>query len=298
MTSLQFNALLQLLRANPTPDDVSIADSRAGMETMAAQTPLPTDAYMETITAVSVPGLLIAAADARDERVILYLHGGLYVLGSSNTHRDFAYRLSQAAQARVLVIDYRLAPEHPFPAALEDTLTAYRWLLENGIEPQNIAFVGDSSGGGLALSALVALRDAGDPLPKTAVCLCPWVDLTLTEDSLQTNSDSDPLLSVARLQRFANLYLDEADPQTPLASPLYAELTNLPSLLIHTGTADLLHSDAQRLDAKAKAANLDVTFTAWEEMIHVWHAFAAFLPEAQEALTEVGTFLQTQFSSQ
>lgn len=297
MASPQFMALLQLLQANPTPDDLDIAENRAAMEAMAAQATLPADVYTETLTADSVSGLLLAAANAKDERVILYFHGGNYVLGSSNTHRDFAYRLSQAAQARVFVIDYRLAPEHPFPAAAEDALIAYRWLLRNGIDPQKMALVGDSSGGGLVLTTLVALQASGEPLPKTAVCLSPWVDLALTGESYQTKADEDPLLSPYRLQRFAKLYLADADPKTPQASPLYADLAGLPPLLIHAGSAELLLDDARRFAARAEAAGVPVTLNVWEEMIHVWHAFAAFLPEAQEAVLEIGNYIQAQMAT-
>ena len=157
-----------------------------------------------------------------------------------------------------------------------------------------MALVGDSSGGGLTLALLLALRDAGEPLPKTAVCLSPWVDLAHSGDSFQSKITDDPLLSPTRLKRFADLYLNGSDSQTPLASPLYADLAGLPPLLIQVGTAELLLDDATRLAERAEAAGVEVTLAIWEEMIHVWHAFAAFLPEAQEALTQVGDFIQTQ----
>ncbi len=295
MSSPQFEAIRQFLRANPTPDDVDFPQQRETNDALAAQTPLPADVYTETVQMGGVAGLLIASPGVDDRRLVLYLHGGGYCTGSSLTHRDFGWRFSAAAGARVLLLDYRLAPEHPFPAAVEDTLTAYRWLLAQGFDPGQIAIGGDSAGGGLAVAALVALRDEGTVLPATAVLISPWTDLTGSGDSIRSKADADPLLTANRLADFSHAYLGEADPKNPLASPLFSDLRGLPPLLIQVGEAEILLDDAVRLAEKAQAAGVDVTLDVWEEMFHVWHGFAAVVPESQEAIAQAGEFIQKHF---
>lgn len=296
MPSPQFEAILQFLHANPTPPDIPFAEQQAAMEMMAAQTPLPDDVYTEPIDAGGVPGLLVAAPDVNDQRIILYLHGGGYCLGSSLVHRDLGWRLSAAAGARVLLLDYRLAPEFPFPTAVHDVLTAYEWLLANGFAPTQIAFGGDSAGGGLAVAAMTILRDDGRPLPAAALCISPWFDLTQTSPAMTERADMDPLLTAARLNQFATAYLGDVAPTHPHASPLFADLTGLPPLLIQVGSAEILHDDAARLAEKAHTAGVAAQLAVWEEMIHVWHGFAAIVPEAQEAITAAGTFFQENFA--
>lgn len=292
MTSFQFQALLQLLRSGAAPEGMTIAERRAAEEMMAAQSPLPKNVYVEEVTAVTVPALLIAAERTRDERVILYFHGGGYCVGSPTTHRDFAWRLSAASAARVLLPHYRRAPEHLFPTAVDDAVTTYRWLLAQGIHPDNLVIGGDSAGGGLALATLARLRDEGERLPAAAVLLSPWVDLALTGESLRSKAAEDPVLTLAQLHEFAQLYLGDADPRTPLASPLYADLSGLPPLLIQAGTAEILLDDAARLAERADDAGVDVTLDIWPEMIHVWQGFAGFLPEGQTAVTQIGAFIR------
>jgi acetyl esterase/lipase len=223
---------------------------------------------------------------------MLYLHGGGYVVGSIATHRGLAGRLSQAAAARVLLVDYRLAPEHPFPAAVDDAAGAYRWLLAQGIEPARLVIAGDSAGGGLTIATLVALRDAGVPLPAAAVCLSPWVDLEGRGDSVTTKAAADPLVHKDMLVQLAAWYLAGADPRTQLAAPLYADLRHLPPLLIQVGTAEILLDDAIRLAEKATAAGVKVTLEPWEDMIHVWQLFAPMLPEGQKAIEGIGVFVR------
>jgi acetyl esterase/lipase len=223
---------------------------------------------------------------------MLYLHGGGYAIGSIVTHRGLAGRLSQAAAARVLLVDYRLAPEHPFPAAVNDATGAYRWLLAQGIDPARLIIAGDSAGGGLTIAALVAVRDAGMPLPAAAVCLSPWVDLEGSGDSVTTKATADPLVQKAGLLQLAAWYLAGANPRTPLAAPLYADLRDLPPLLIQVGTAEILLDDATRLAEKAIAAGVKVTLEPWEDMIHVWQLFAPMLPEGQKAIERIGVFVQ------
>jgi acetyl esterase/lipase len=192
----------------------------------------------------------------------------------------------------VLLIDYRLAPEHPCPAAIEDAAQAYRWLLQQGIAPGQIAIGGDSAGGGLALAALVELRDSGVDMPAAAFMISPWVDLALTGESLQTRAQVDPLSSCEGLHAAAQLYLAGRDPRDPRASPLYADMHNLPPLLIHAGDHEVLLSDATRLAAKAEVSGVEVRLEIWEEMWHVWHAWAADLPEAREAIERIGAFVR------
>jgi acetyl esterase/lipase len=259
---------------------------------LAAKFPVAPDVRYEKVDAAGVPAEWVVAPGAQSERVLLYLHGGGYVIGSINTHRDLAGRLSQAAAARVLLIDYRLAPEHPHPAAVEDATTAYRWLLRHGAIPAHTIIAGDSAGGGLTVATLVALRDAGEALPAAGVCISPWVDLEGIGESMTTKASVDPIVQRQGLVWFANLYLGGANPRTPLAAPLYADLHGLPPLFIHVGTAETLLDDATRLAERAKTAGVDVTLEACEEMIHVWHLFAAMLPEGQQAIERVGAYIR------
>ncbi|MCA9935999.1 MAG: alpha/beta hydrolase [Ardenticatenaceae bacterium] len=300
MTSLQFQAILQLLQNSPDPASVPLTERRATADALAAQTPLLDGVYTEEMgisaKGHTIPALLVAAQSARDDRLILYFHGGGYALGSIATHRDLACRLSAVSGARVLLVDYRLAPEHPFPAAVEDGTAVYHYLLQNGYTPDQLIIGGESAGGGLTLAVLLALRDGGHPLPAAAFALSPWVDLALTGDSLHRNAANDPGLTLAHLQEFASWYLGETDPQTPLASPLYANLSGLPPLLIQVGTAEILLDDARRLAAHAETVSVSVTRDEHEGMIHGWQGFAAFLPEAFEALENVGNFVASNQS--
>lgn len=300
-TSLQFQAILQVLQANINPVDVSLAQRRAIADMMAAQTPLLDGAYLEEIDIPSpngqaLPALLLAASAAADDRMILLLHGGGYATGSLITHRDLACRLSAVSGARVLLLGYRLAPEHPYPAAVDDALAAWQWLRDQGLPAQQILIGGDSAGGGLALALLLRLRAAESPLPRAAFGLSPWTDLALTGPSLQTNAATDPSLTVAQLEEYVAWYLAGTDPRTPQASPLYADLTGLPPLFIQVGTAEILYDDAHRLAQKAAAAGVTATLDEWPEMIHGWQGFAGIMPEAFEALERVGEFVQAQFS--
>jgi acetyl esterase/lipase len=192
----------------------------------------------------------------------------------------------------VLSVDYRLAPEHPFPAAVNDAITAYRWLLADGTDPAIIALAGDSAGGGLALAALVALRDAGDPMPAAAAVISPWTDLALTGDSLRTRAAVDVMIKPAGMRETAEAYLNGQDPRHPHASPLYADLRGLPPTLIHVGDAEVILDDSTRFAGNARAAGVDVTLEVWDEMPHVWHAFAGLLPEADQAIGRMGTWLR------
>ncbi len=292
MASQQIQTIVQTLRSMPRLDQLSIQEQRAAMEAFAAQFQLPEDVRCEPVDAGGLPAEWIATPGAADERIIYYLHGGGYAIGSIKTHRELISRLSRAAGARALAIDYRLAPEHPFPAALDDATAAYRWLLSTGVDPAAIVIAGDSAGGGLTVATLVALRDAGDPLPAAAVCLSPWVDLEGIGDSMSTKAEVDPMVQREGLLKMAKAYLGDAHPRTPLAAPLYADLRGLPPLLIQVGTTETLLDDATRLAERARAAGVDVLLEPWDDMIHVWHFFAAALPEGQQAIDRIGEFVR------
>ena len=234
-----------------------------------------------------------SVADGADQdKVILYVHGGGYVMGSAGSHRDMTGRLSQASGARVLSLNYRLAPEHPFPAPVDDSVAAYRWLLGQGIQASNIAIAGDSAGGGLALAALIAVRDAGEPVPAAGIGISPWVDMEGTGESMTTRAAVDPVVQKEGLLGMAKLYLGDADPKNPLAAPLHANLAGLPPLLIQVGDSETLLDDATRITERARKADVDVTLKIWDEMPHVWHLFAPILPEGRQAIEEIGAFFK------
>ena len=293
MASPQLTDIITLLRSRPVVENPPVADMRKGFNVLASKFPLTPEFTFDRVDAGGVPAAWVEAPGADTGRVMLYLHGGGYVIGSIDTHRELAGRLSQAAAARVLILDYRLAPEHPYPAAVEDAAAAYRWLLaDGGADPARTVIAGDSAGGGLTVAAMLALREAGDPLPAAGVCLSPWVDMEGIGASMTAKADVDPMVRQEGLVRMAGLYLNGADPRTPLAAPLYADLSGLPPLLIHVGTAETLLDDATRLSERAKAAGVDVTLESWDDMIHVWHLFAPLLPEGQQAVERVGDYVR------
>jgi monoterpene epsilon-lactone hydrolase len=292
MASSELQVIIDAFRSRPNMADLSIEEQRAQMEINLTQFQLLTDVHCEPVDAGGIPAEWITTPGVNTERVICYLHGGGYVLGSINTHREMASRLSRAAKARVLILDYRRAPEHPFPAAVDDSIAAYRWLLSVGVNPARLVIAGESAGGGLTIATLVALRDAGEPLPAAGICLSPWVDLECLGESMVTKAEIDPVVTRDLVLALAKAYLGNTDPCTPLASPLYADLTGLPPLLIQVGTAECLFDDARRLADRARAAGVDVTLEPWDDMIHMWHMFAAILPEGQQAIDRIGEFIR------
>lgn len=291
MASNELQMIIDTLRSSPKMPDLSIEEQRAQMEVGLTQFQLQTDVRCDPVDAGGVPAEWITTPGVVAERVIYYLHGGGYVMGSINTHREMVSRLSRAASARVLIIDYRLAPENPFPAAVDDSLSAYRWLLSVGVDPARLVIAGDSAGGGLTVATLISLRDAGESLPQAGICLSPWVDLECVGECMVTRAERDPVLSRDISLMLAKAYLGDTDPRTPLASPIYADLTGLPPLLIQVGTAEVLFDDATRLADHARAAGVDVILEPWDDMIHVWHMFAAILPEGQQAIDRIGEFI-------
>ena len=292
MSKQQLDSLLQMMKAQPILQAPSLADQRAGFEQMAGMFPVDADIKREPVTANGVKAEWVSAPDADAGRAILYLHGGGYVIGSINTHRSLAGRLSRAAKARVLVIDYRLAPEHPFPAAVDDSVAAYRWMLAQGLKPSRIAVAGDSAGGGLSAATLVAIREAKLPLPAAGALLSPWVDMEGIGESMTSKDSVDPMVHKDGLLGMAKAYLGGQNPRSPLAAPLYADLAGLPPLLIQVGTSETLLDDASRLAERAKKAGVNVTYEPWENMIHVWQLFAPMLDEGQQAIDKIGAFVR------
>jgi monoterpene epsilon-lactone hydrolase len=294
MASEALTTILDMLRANPLQGD--LAQMRASMERGSAATPLPSDVKFEPVSANGVPAEWAIAPGARDDRALVYVHGGGYTMGSLATHRALCARLSRLGRMRVLNVAYRLAPEHPHPAAIEDAVAAVRWVYAQGFAPRRVAIGGDSAGGGLTLATLLSLRDAGAPLPAAGVCISPWTDLSASGESIRTKASVDPMVTEGPLRAMAAAYLGGKDARTPLASPLFADLRGLPPLLVQVGDAELLLDDATRLASRARDAGVDVTLEVWEEMFHVWHAFAEILPEAQRACERIGAWLEPRLS--
>ncbi|MEN3033101.1 MULTISPECIES: alpha/beta hydrolase [Chromobacterium] len=234
------------------------------------------------------------AAERREAtgRVILYLHGGGYCFCSPVTHRGVAAALAREADARAFSLDYRLAPEHPFPAAVDDALAAYQALLDEGVAADRIVIAGDSSGGGLALALLLSLRDAGAPLPAGAVLFSPWTDLAATGASLEANDASDVMLSAVAVRNFSRYYLGDAAADHPIASPLYGDYAGLPDLFIQASDTEVLLDDAARVARKASAAGVAVDFKVWRRLPHAWATLAPMLPEARAAIKEAGGFVR------
>ncbi|GAB4278432.1 MAG: alpha/beta hydrolase [Candidatus Promineifilaceae bacterium] len=269
-------------------EGLDFAEQRARQQKGDRFVRLPAGTVTERIDVGGTTAEWITAPSAGSS-VILYFHGGGYVLGLTAVHRAWLARLSQATGMRGLAVAYRLAPEHPFPAALDDALTAYRWLLAQGTAPEHILLGGDSAGGGLALALLVALRDAGEPLPAGAFCLSPWTDLALTGASMQSNAAKDPILSADLLGKYAAAYVNGRSPTDPLISPLYADLAGLPPLLIQVGDEETLLDDSTRFVAKARQAGVAATLDCYEGMFHVFPLFD-FLPESKQVLARITQF--------
>jgi len=293
MSQQQLQAIVEMLRSQPVVSpDASVQEARAGFEQIASMFPIDADIKREAVGAGGVKAEWVSAPDAEAGRALLYLHGGGYVIGSINTHRSLAARISRASKARVLVIDYRLAPEHPHPAAVDDSVASYRWMLGQGLQPARIVVAGDSAGGGLTVATLVAIRDAKLPLPAAGACLSPWVDLEGIGESMTKKADVDPIVQKAGLLQMAAAYLGGKDARTPLAAPLYADPAGLPPLLIQVGTAETLLDDASRLAERARKAGVTVNYESSERMIHVWHLFAPMLDEGQQAIDRIGEFVR------
>jgi acetyl esterase/lipase len=253
---------------------------------------IPDGADFRPVTVNGIAAEWIRTPNCEADRAILYLHGGGLIMGSPATHRELAARISAAARIRVLVLDYRLAPEHPFPAGMRDVVTAYRWLLENGYSKEQIVVGGDSAGGGLALQALIALRDEGYSLPAAAFFMSPPVDwVRFDGESLTSRADVDPMITVEMCRFTSTLYVGESDPDTPLFYPLDMDLSGLPPLCIHVGDNEVLLSDSTRLAERARACGVPVELRIWRGMWHAFQSSAALVPEARQSLSEIAQFI-------
>jgi len=288
------DALREGQKANASETPPALEERRADFAPAGRPHPMPDDVVVADVTAGGVPAHWVAAPGADAGRVLLFLHGGGYELGSLRSDGELAARLGRASGMRVLFPEYRLAPEHPFPAAIDDVLAAWRWLrTDQGLSGSSLAVAGDSAGGGLAVALLVATRDAGEAMPAAAVLMSPTVDLTSSGASMTERADQDPISTPAMLRQLASDYLAGADPKTPLASPLFASLSGLPPLLVLVGTADVLLSDSERLAAAAAEAGVDVTLEVGEGLPHVYPLMLG-TPEAAEATDQIGKFLQAR----
>ncbi|MFI7588035.1 alpha/beta hydrolase [Spongisporangium articulatum] len=295
MSIQQIQAVADALRSAPYDADASVGQQRDIFEQSLSR-PVPDGVALTDTTLGSRPALEVAVAASTGPAVVLYLHGGGYMVGSARTGATLAWELAGRVNGNAYSLDYRLAPEHPFPAALDDAVAAYRDLLSRGHRPENLVIAGDSAGGGLTVATLLALRAAGDPLPASAVVFSPWVDLTFTGDSMDTKHGVDPLFTRDRIGAYAPGYLAGRDPAEPLVSPVFADLAGLPPLLVQVGSAEVLLDDATRLTARAAAGDVRVSLEAWPGLTHVFQGTALPLDEAGEALDSAGRFLRAAFA--
>jgi acetyl esterase/lipase len=292
VTEQQRDALDQLLRDAPLDLGGDVAEQRVIFEEMMAAIPVPADV---TTSARSLGGIAVVnveVAGADPEGVIFYLHGGAYAIGTAASSVGLASDLARRAGARLVTVDYRLAPEHPYPAAIDDAVAAYRGLLDSGVAASAIAIAGESAGAGLAAATLVALKHVGLPQPSGAVLMSPWVDLTLSGESISGKAGVDPALTPEGLRRRAVDYVAAGEQRAELVSPIFADLTGLPPLLIQAGSHEILLDDATRLAARAAAADVAVRLEVTPGVPHVFQAFAAMLDEGDTALTSAGEFLR------
>jgi phosphinothricin tripeptide acetyl hydrolase len=295
MASDQIQDVITMLRttaADRGGAEMTVEAWRAAYGGLGGMLPAREGVPVVATDAGGVPAEWIGADE--DAPVVVYLHGGGYCIGSLDTHRAMLTHLAAAIGGRVLAVDYRLAPEHPHPAALDDALAAFRHVLAAGVPAERVVIAGDSAGGGLTLATLVALRDAGDPLPAAAVCLSPWADLTQSGATITSNASIDPMVRAEDLSRWAAAYRGDAPADTPAISPLFADLRDLPPLHLEVGSAEVLLDDARRLAKAAQAAGLEVTLHEAPDMIHVWHFFAGIVPEADDGIARVAEFVTKQ----
>jgi epsilon-lactone hydrolase len=288
MSDTEIGALRAKLVSRPRSDDYR--QRRRDIDARGLEYGLASDVSVEVTSANGVPAEWTSTPQA--DAVLLYLHGGGFVIGSLYSHRHLVCEAGRAARAFTLALDYRLAPEHPFPAAVEDAVAGYRFLLARGYTPGRIAIAGDSAGGGLVVSAMIAVRDAGLPQPACGWCISPWVDLEALGETMSSKAAADPTVQKAGILDMARLYLNGADPRSPLAAPIYADLAGLAPLLIQVGAAETLLDDAIRLAKVAGAVDVRVDLQIWPEMIHVWHLFHPELKAGLRAIEQGGSFVR------
>jgi acetyl esterase/lipase len=285
-----------ILRQSAFPVGSSVDEQRRLLREAVSAQPLPADVTVTAAALDGVPTAEITVDEIEPRHVVLYFHGGVYVIGDAFLAADLASQVGRRTQAKVISVDYRLAPEHPYPAAVDDALAAYEALLRNGIAPSDVAFAGESAGGGLAIATLVNARDHGLPLPAAAFVMSPYVDLTLAGASIETKRDVDPLFTRELLQDRVGDYTAGQDAALGLISPIFADLSGLPPLIIQAGTHELLLDDAVRLAQQAATADVEVTLDITPGVPHVFQAYYPILDEAAAALDRAGQFLSGQLA--
>lgn len=291
MPSVEAERVLSELQSAKGASDLSLADRRRDWLVRAEAEPLPEGTKTSAVAAGGVIAEWVSHDGCADDAAILLMHGGGFVSGGPATHRKLAAYLSKTTNLKVLLPDYRLAPEHPFPAGVKDGLAVYGALLSDGIPARRIAFAGDSAGGGLVASILLALKEAGGPMPSSATLLSPWLDLTNSGESYKTNAETDPTISLARHEEVAPIYYDQADPKNPLISAIFADLKGLPPTLVQVGDIEVMLDDARVFCERATAAGMSVELDVWPRMWHVWQQSVPDVPEAQQAIDKIAAFI-------
>ncbi len=272
-------------------EDHSVAACRKAFQTLVEKLPpLPADVKYHNVDADGIPSEWVSVKESREDFVLFYMHGGGYIVGSPTSHRDLISRMAREARMRALVPDFRLAPEHPFPTQIEDCVRAYQWLLKQGYTANHIVFAGESSGGALVISVLLALKEQQIPLPIAAIAISGMLDLEASSNTFKTNLSVDPSVDSERIFRLARLYIGDRDPKMPLASPIYANLTGLPPLLIQVSSVEVLLDDSIRLAQAARDCGGEVELEVWYGLPHAWHIYASILPEGQQAIVRAGKF--------
>jgi len=289
---------IRLLNMRPGNKEQTFTEQRAANDAISSRFKFPQDITYKPTVIDGLPAAWVTPSAISTDQVILYLHGGAYVLGSLTMYHPTLVTYAWATRTRLLMIEYRLAPKHPFPAAVIDARTAYLWLLAQGIRSEQIVVMGDSAGGGLTVALLLTLRDEQIPLPAAAVCLSPWFDLACTGKSIRTRARADVILTPQALKKAANAYLGTTDPRTPLASPLYSDLHGLPPMLLQVGTEDILLDDARHFAVRAREAGVSIELQVWSNMIHVWQVFGRRLPEARQAREHIQRFIRSHAHAQ
>jgi monoterpene epsilon-lactone hydrolase len=280
-----------VLRQSAFPDDADVNEQRRALRELLSAQPLPADVTVTAADLGGVPAAEITVDGIEPRHVVLYFHGGVYVMGDAFLAADLASQVGRRTDAKVISVDYRLAPEHPYPAAVDDAFAAYEALLHNGIAPSDIAFVGESAGGGLAVATLINARDHGLPVPAAAFVMSPYADLTLAGTTMETKREVDPLMSREALQARVTDYTSGQDAALGLISPVFADLSGLPPLIIQAGTHEVLLDDAVRLARQAAAADVEVTLDITPRVPHVFQAYHPMLDEGAAALDRAGQFL-------
>lgn len=273
---------------------MDIAETRKRLDTVAGLVPVASGVGVWETEIAGLHAEYLVPDGADEDRVLVYLHGGAYVLGSCASHRPVVSHLARATGVQALVPEYRLAPEHPFPAAIDDAVNVYRALLESGHDPAHIAVAGDSAGGGLAIAMTLKLRDNGEPMPACLGLLSPLLDLTGSGDSMATRKDRDPLFDPEDLPHIGRYYCDESELSNPLVSPVFADFEGMPPMLVQVGDDEILLSDSDRLAQKVRDAGGDIEVEVWSGMWHVWQMFIGLMPESREAIEKFGAYVQVR----